>query len=144
MPLLVLVLLFLLLAPLVELYLLIRVGSQIGALPTILLSLFTAVLGVYLVRLQGFAVLSRIAGAMERREAVAAELIDGALLLVAGLCLLIPGFATDTLGFLLLLPLLRRSLARVVLHRLALREAASERPGPDPHRIIEGDFRRDD
>ena len=69
-------------APLLELYLLIEVGSVIGALPTIALSIFTAVLGGLLVRIQGFGVLFRVQAAMERREVPALELLEGAMLLL--------------------------------------------------------------
>ena len=134
-------------APLLELYLLIEVGSVIGALPTIALSVFTAVLGGLLVRIQGFGVLFRVQAAMERREVPALELLEGAMLLLTGLALLLPGFITDAVGFLLLIPPLRRW---IIVHWLeargSLRPAAGG-PGASqsrPDRIIEGDYRRDD
>jgi UPF0716 protein FxsA len=96
--------------PLIELYLLIQVGSVIGALPTIALSILTALIGGTLVRIQGFSVLMRVRDAMARNEVPALELLDGALLLVAGLLLLLPGLITDVVGFLLLVPVLRRLL----------------------------------
>ena len=134
-------------APLLELYLLIEVGSVIGALPTIALSVFTAVLGGLLVRIQGFGVLFRVQAAMERREVPALELLEGAMLLLTGLALLLPGFITDAVGFLLLIPPLRRW---IIMHWLkargSLRPAAGGPGGPQsrPDRIIEGDYRRDD
>jgi len=135
-------------APLLELYLLIEVGSEIGALPTIALSIFTAVLGGLLVRMQGFNVLFRVQASLERREVPALELLEGALLLVVGLALLLPGFITDAIGFLLLIPPLRRWLiVRWLKSRGTLRPA----PGPGPgdqetrsDRILEGDYRRED
>jgi UPF0716 protein FxsA len=135
-------------APLVELYLLIEVGSEIGALPTILLSIFTAVLGGALVRMQGFAVLFRAQSAMANEEIPAVELLEGALLLLVGLALLLPGFITDAIGFLLLIPPLRRALiVRWLKGRGPLRPAPG--PGQQPpeqrsDRIIEGDWRRED
>jgi len=145
-PLALLALLVMLLVPLAEIYLLIEVGSWVGALPTLLLCLVTAVLGVELVRRQGFSLLARINRSFERREPLAADLLDGALLLAAGVFLLIPGFATDTLGFLLLIPPLRCALVQVVLRRLVVQEvgvrAASERAASP--RVIEGEFRRED
>jgi UPF0716 protein FxsA len=96
--------------PLIELYLLIQVGSVIGALPTIALSILTALIGGTLVRIQGFSVLMRVRDAMARNEVPALELLDGTLLLVAGLLLLLPGLITDVVGFLLLVPVLRRLL----------------------------------
>ncbi|MCB1728666.1 MAG: FxsA family protein [Gammaproteobacteria bacterium] len=134
-------------APLLELYLLIEVGSVIGALPTIALSIFTAVLGGLLVRIQGFGVLFRVQAAMERREVPALELLEGAMLLLTGLALLLPGFITDAVGFLLLIPPLRRwIIVRWLKARGSLRPAAGGPGGPQsrPDRIIEGDYRRDD
>lgn len=136
-------------APLLELYLLIEVGSVIGALPTIILSIFTAVLGGLLVRMQGFSVLFRVQAALDKREVPALELLEGALLLVVGLALLLPGFITDAVGFLLLIPPLRRWL---IVRWLKAR--GTLRPGPPPggvgdqetrsDRILEGDYRRED
>lgn len=135
-------------APLVELYLLIQVGSVIGALPTIALSLFTAALGGLLVRMQGFGVLFRVQTALGRRELPALELIEGALLLLAGLALLLPGLITDAVGFLLLVPPLRRWL---IVRWLKTRGTLRPAPGPAPgdsetrsDRILEGDYRRED
>jgi UPF0716 protein FxsA len=131
--------------PLVELYFLIQVGSQIGALPTIGLTILTALIGGILVRVQGFAVLTRVRSATERGEVPALEMIDGAFLAAAGLILLLPGFFTDAVGFLLLVPPLRRLLigrfVRIVPHHGAGSEARA-RPGTGP-RVIEGELRRD-
>jgi UPF0716 protein FxsA len=128
--------------PLIELYFLIQVGTRIGALPTIGLSILTALLGGALVRIQGFAVLTRVRDAMAQRQVPALEMLDGALLLVAGLVLLLPGFFTDILGFLLLAPIVRRLLISRFAHVLPDRPAAQggARAGP---RVIEGEFRRE-
>ena len=134
-------------APLVELYLLIEVGSVIGALPTIALSLFTAALGGGLVRMQGFAVLFRAQSALAAREVPAIELLEGALLLLAGLALLLPGFITDAIGFLLLIaPLRRWAIVRWLKARGTLTPAPrpSARPEQRADHIIEGDYRRED
>lgn len=135
-------------APLVELYLLIEVGSAIGAVPTIALSLFTAALGGLLVRMQGFTVLFRAQSALGHRELPALELLEGALLLLVGLALLLPGFITDAVGFLLLIPPLRRWL---IVNWLKSRGNLQPPPGPPPageerrpDRIIEGDYKRED
>jgi UPF0716 protein FxsA len=132
-------------APLIELYLLIEVGSEIGAIPTIGLSLFTAALGGWLVRVQGFEVLFRAQSQIGKREVPALELLEGALLLLVGFALLLPGFITDAIGFLLLIPPLRRGL---LLHWLGSRGKLQPAPGASPEqradRIIEGDFRRED
>lgn len=131
--------------PLVELFLLIRVGSFIGALPTIGLALLTAAIGVWLVRMQGLAVLMRVRAMLERGETPALELLDGAVLLVCGFMLLLPGFFTDTVGFLLLVPTLRHALIRRYIHVIPVPpipgQPSSRDSGP---RVIEGDFRRED
>ena len=139
-------LLFLLLfvaAPLVELYFLIKVGSIIGALPTIALSLLTAAIGGYLVRRQGLSVLMRVRDMLEQGEMPALELLDGALLLLCGFALLLPGFITDAIGFLLLIPPLRHVLIRRYVHVVPVpgHPAGERRVGP---RVIEGKYRRED
>jgi len=134
-------------APLVELYLLIEVGSEIGAIPTIALSVFTAVLGGALVRMQGFAVLFRAQSQMANKEVPALELMEGAMLLLVGLALLLPGFITDAVGFLLLIPPLRRWLVvRWLKARGTLQPApgAAVEPETRSERIIEGEYRRED
>lgn len=128
--------------PLVELYTLIKVGSVIGALPTIGLSLLTAALGAALVRIQGVSVLLRVRAMLERGETPAFELIDGALLLVCGFALLLPGFFTDAIGFLLLIPPLRHALIRRYVQVIAIDPVAGG-PAAGP-RVIEGDYRRED
>lgn len=105
--------------PLAELYFLIAVGSRVGALSTIALCLATAIGGSVLVRLQGLGVIARVSAALAREELPARELLEGAALLLAGLLLIFPGFLTDALGFLLLVPALRRALLGVFLRRRA-------------------------
>jgi UPF0716 protein FxsA len=133
-------------APLIELYFLIQVGSVIGALPTIALSILTAVIGGALVRMQGLAVLMRVRAMLDQGEMPALELLDGAVLLVCGFALLLPGFVTDILGFLLLIPPVRHALIRRYLHVVPVADANGVRRddfqrGP---RVIEGEYRRDD
>lgn len=129
--------------PLIEIYLMIEVGSEIGALATIGLTILTAVIGTWLVRLQGFGVLARVRELMRHDEVPALELLDGALLLVAGLFLLLPGFLTDAAGFLLLIPAVRRWLVR---HYVRIVPVHSIHPadGRREPRVIEGRFRRED
>jgi len=133
-------------APLLELYVLIEVGSEIGALSTIALSIFTAVLGGALVRLQGFAVLFRSQEMMARGEAPAIELMEGAMLLVVGLALLLPGFITDAMGFLLLIPPVRRAVIIWVLRSRGIMRPGPPPPGGggSPGGYIEGEYHRDD
>jgi UPF0716 protein FxsA len=126
--------------PLLELYLLIQVGSEIGALPTIGLSILTAILGSWLVRVQGFSVLLRVRGMLDRGEVPALEVLDGALLLIAGVMLLLPGFITDALGFLLLIPPLRRFVIRRFVRVIPVHPQPQGEAGP---RVIEGEFRRE-
>ncbi len=128
--------------PLIEIYFLIQVGSEIGALPTIGLSILTAVIGTWLVRHQGFSVLTRVREMMAHDEVPAFEMMDGALILVAGLMLLLPGFLTDALGFLLLVPALRH----VVILRLGKVAPVSVVVSADRDRrprVIEGEYRRE-
>jgi UPF0716 protein FxsA len=94
--------------PAVELFVLIKVGGVIGAADTIFIIILTGILGAALTRHQGFKILDRIRQAMERGQMPAAELVEGALILVGGVLLLTPGFITDAAGFFLLVPLTRR------------------------------------
>ncbi|MCK5082042.1 MAG: membrane protein FxsA [Candidatus Omnitrophica bacterium] len=98
-----LVLLFTIL-PAVELALLIKIGSNIGLGNTLFIIIFTGVLGAYLARLQGFLVLKKIQNDLNRGVMPNDQLIDGLMILVGGVVLLTPGFITDTIGFLLLIP----------------------------------------
>jgi UPF0716 protein FxsA len=129
--------------PLIELYLLIEVGSVIGALPTIALSILTALIGGTLVRIQGFSVLMRVRDAMARNEVPALELLDGALLLMAGILLLLPGLVTDVVGFLLLVPVLRRLLIARYVRILPAGPASGQGPTGADHRVIDGEFRHE-
>ena len=133
-------------APLIELYFLIEVGSVIGALPTIALSVFTAVLGGLLVRMQGFAILFRAQSQLANREVPAFELLEGALLLLVGFALMLPGFITDAVGFLLLIPPLRRWLILRWLKNRGMLQPGERPVAPQRRadRIIEGEYRRDD
>ena len=144
------VLIFLLLfvgVPLTELYFLIKVGSQIGAFPTIFLTIFTALLGGWMVRLQGFSTLLRVREAMERGEMPAIEMLEGAILLICGILLLLPGFITDVVGFIFLIPPVRRWLLTVGLQSSGILRPMPGSPTEPPHRqqeVIEGEYRRED
>jgi len=115
MPILLIILFLFIAIPLVEIYFLIEVGSAIGAFPTILAVVFTAVLGVFLIRIQGFSTMQKAQNAMQAGQVPAVEMIEGAMLLVAAISLLIPGFITDTIGFVLLIPPVRKYLAVKVI-----------------------------
>ena len=92
------------LIPVVELALLIKVGTFIGTSNTIILVFFTAIAGAYLVRLEGLSVLYRLQNNMRMGVFPADELIDGVMVLIAGALLLTPGFVTDVLGLLFVFP----------------------------------------
>lgn len=133
--------------PLVEAWLLIEIGSRIGALTTIALVIFTAIVGSQLVRLQGLRTVREIQACQRRGEAPALPLLEGAALLLAGLLLVLPGFITDAVGFLLLIPPLRRQAAIHLLRRavvVAPGQPPTARKPQDNGRVIEGDYRRDD
>lgn len=138
-PLLFLLFLFI---PLLEIYLLIKAGSVIGALPTVALVVFTAVLGAFLLRLQGLSTTNRIRANMAQGKIPAMEIMEGAALLVAGGLLLTPGFFTDAIGFLLLIPPLRRYLLLKIINRVTI-NSVSRHEGRGP-RTFEGESWRDD
>jgi UPF0716 protein FxsA len=104
-----------LLVPLIELYVLIEVGSEIGALPTILLTILTAIVGAALMRHQGVATLQKAQNSLAQGQVPATEMMEGMLIFLGGLFLLIPGLITDALGFLLLIPPIRHALANKII-----------------------------
>ena len=106
--------LFLLFAviPVIEVYLLIKVGRVVGALPTVALLLTISMAGAWLVRHQGFHILRRIQDELAVGRLPAADLVDGVLVLVGGILLLVPGFFTDFIGLFFLVPPTRAVLKR--------------------------------
>lgn len=104
-----------LLVPLVELYVLIEVGSVIGALPTILLTIMTAIVGAGLMRHQGVSTMQKAQLNMAQGQVPAVEMMEGVFIFLGGLMLLIPGLITDAMGFLLLIPPVRQVLARKLI-----------------------------
>ena len=94
--------------PLIEVALFIAVGGAVGVLPTILLCIASAVLGAVIVRQQGLQTLERLQAKLREGQMPATELAEGAAILAAGLLLITPGFFTDTIGFVLLIPPARR------------------------------------
>ncbi|MBL4784660.1 MAG: FxsA family protein [Cohaesibacteraceae bacterium] len=93
--------------PVIEIGLLIEIGGRIGALYTIALIIFTALLGSWLLRQQGFSLLKKIQKDMSENKLPGRELVHGVMIIVAGVLLLTPGFATDAIGFLLFIPVVR-------------------------------------
>jgi UPF0716 protein FxsA len=105
-----------LVVPIVEIYLIIQVGSAIGGLETVGLLILVSVVGAWLVRHQGLTILARLQQSLARGEMPTDPLIDGLLVLLAGALMLTPGFLTDAVGLFLLLPP-TRLLARTALKR---------------------------
>ncbi len=101
--------------PLIEIYLLIQIGASIGAATTVILCIFTAALGAFLVRLQGLLTIAKVKQSMDRGELPAVTLLEGLMLLLTGVLLLTPGFFTDVIGFLCLVPAIRSKLATSLL-----------------------------
>ena len=98
--------------PLIEIYLFIKIGSQIGAFNTVLLILTTAVTGVAYARYEGFNTLKSGIGQLIKNEMPVYEIISGATLAFAAFLLILPGFATDVLGILLIIPITRKFMLR--------------------------------
>lgn len=95
------------LVPILELYVLLEIGSLIGTMATVALIFLTGIAGAYLARVQGFSLVNKIQSEMNQGRVPKGELLDGAMILVGGVLLLTPGFCTDLLGFSLLVPLTR-------------------------------------
>lgn len=111
-------LLLFILVPIIEMTVLIQVGSEIGSLATVGLVFLTAIVGVSLIRKQGLETSLKAQEKMRRGELPASEVAEGVMLLFAGLCLLIPGFVTDAIGGLLLIPMLRKLFAAGLVVKL--------------------------
>ena len=127
------VLLAVILIPSVEIYLFIKVGSQIGALGTIFLVFFTAIVGVYYARYEGINTLRSGMMQIIKNQIPAHELISGAAIAFAAVLLIIPGFATDLIGFLLIIPITRK----LILGKFSKKFKNQEMKKSD---FIEGEF----
>jgi UPF0716 protein FxsA len=137
--------LIVLLIPFVEIYLLLKVGGIIGALPTIFLVVFTAALGAWLLRQQGFATFQRLQANLAQGTIPAYEMIEGPIILVGGLLLLTPGFITDILGFACLIPQLRRKIAQYIIENHLVQAGGHFQWGkPKEKDALEGEFRKED
>ena len=102
------ILLFMILFPILEIYLFIKIGSQIGAFNTILLIFITAIIGVYYAKYEGLNTIRSGFLQIIKNEVPAYEIISGAAIAFAAILLIIPGFATDFLGFLIIFPITRK------------------------------------
>ena len=94
--------------PVIEIYLLIKIGSEIGAITTIFLIFITAILGIYYAKYEGLNTLRSGFNQLKRNETPTYEMLSGAAIAFAAVLLIIPGFATDLIGFLLIFPLTRK------------------------------------
>jgi len=153
--------------PLVELYFIIVVGEMIGAFWTIVLVLLTAVIGVNLLRVQGMSTLTRAQQTMAQGQIPAMEMMEGVALAVAGVLLITPGFITDSIGFLCLIPATRKAIIKFLMARATVYTSFDSRSGSwqsghGPHRhdkpgadssddsrpkvgrTIEGEYHRED
>jgi UPF0716 protein FxsA len=140
--------LFFLIVPFAEIYLLLTVGGIIGAFPTIALVVFTAILGAWLLKQQGFQTLRRLQENLAQGNIPTQEIIEGPILLVGAALLLTPGFITDLLGFICLLPPLRRKVAQYILEKHLIQVIQSNSPfrprGSAKGDALEGEFRKED
>ncbi len=134
--------------PLAEVWLLMQVWNALGGWFTVGAVLLTAVIGVALLRRQGFATLMRVQERMARGELPAGEVVEGVVLAVSGALLLTPGFFTDTLGFAGLVPSVRRRIAARVLSQVQVmgRAGFTVAPGANARDadVLEGEFRREE
>jgi UPF0716 protein FxsA len=130
--------------PILEIALFVEVGGAIGLFPTLAIVLVTGVLGVMLVRRQGLRALDRARADMEAGRDPLDPIANGALILVAGILLILPGFFTDTLGLLLMIPPVRRLVIRRGGSRVTVRAATYVRPGrpPRPADVIDAEYER--
>ena len=138
--------LFFFTVPFVEIYLLLQLGGIVGIFPTILLVIFTAILGAWLLRQQGFATWKRFQDNLAKGEVPAYEMIEGPILLVGGALLLTPGFFTDALGFACLIPQTRKFFAQYVLekHLIRTQNGSPFQQPKSENNALEGEFKRED
>lgn len=133
----------LLFIPILEIAVFILIGGQIGVITTLALILFTAILGSILLRVQGFAALNTIQTKAHAGEVPGKELVNGVMIMIAGVLLLTPGFVTDGLGFLLFFPPFRQflwsSIASNVVIRTANGPGGMGRRGTQPEDVVDLD-----
>ena len=127
------ILLTIILVPVIEIYLLIKIGSQIGAITTIFMIFMTAIIGVYYAKYEGLNTLKSGFSQLNKNETPAYEVISGAAIAFAALLLIVPGFVTDALGFLLIFPPTRK----LIFNRLAKKIKPRENK---KNNFIDGDF----
>ena len=126
-------LLSIILVPIFEIYLFIKIGAKIGAFYTILLIFITAITGIIYARYEGLNTLRSAYSQMIKQETPAYEIISGAAIAFAALLLIIPGFATDIIGFLIILPITRKLILGKVSTKIKKRKS-------DKNNFIDGEF----
>ena len=129
------ILLSIILIPAVEIFLLIKIGSQIGAVTTILLIFTTAIVGVYYAKYEGLNTLKSGIQQISKNKAPAYEMFSGAAIAFAALLLIIPGFATDIIGFLIIFPVSRKFLLEKIFVKFKYKKDETKK-----NNFIEGDF----
>ena len=122
--------------PLIEIYLFIKVGSEIGALNTILLILATAVLGIWYARYEGFNTLRSGMSQLVKNELPLYEIVSGAAIAFAALLLILPGFATDIIGILLVFPVTRK----IILSKYSKKNTSKKNDYDKEKNYIEGEY----
>ncbi len=127
------ILLLIIIVPAIEIYLFIKIGGEIGALTTILLIFFTAILGVYYAKYEGLNTLKAGFSQLSKNETPAYEVISGAVIAFAAVLLIVPGFATDILGFLLIFPITRRLIFSKFLNKIKKKKYSK-------NNFIDGEF----
>ena len=127
------ILLSIILIPIVEIYLFIKIGSQIGAITTILCIFVTAIVGIYYAKYEGLNTLRAGFLQLSKNEAPAYEIISGAAIAFAALLLIIPGFATDIFGFLIIFPITRKFFINKFTNKFKNKEKKN-------NNFIDGDF----
>ena len=121
------VLIAIILVPIIEIYLFIKIGSQIGALTTITLIFVTAMLGIIYARYEGLNTLKSAFVQLIKNEIPVYEIISGAAITFAALLLIIPGFATDIIGFLLIFPLSRKFILKILSSKFQMKKKTNEK-----------------
>jgi len=127
------ILLSIIFIPVVEIYLFIKIGAQIGAIYTILLIFITAVVGVYYAKYEGLNTLKSGFIQISKNEPPTYEMISGAAIAIAAILLIIPGFATDTLGFLIIFPLTRKFIFDKFVKKIKVKKT-------NKNNFIDGEF----
>lgn len=130
------------LVPLLEIFFLVKIGGEIGAWQTIFLVISTAVLGAFLLRQQGLATFGRFQQNVMAGKTPAIEVLEGIILLVGGLLLMVPGFFTDIIGFLCLIPVTRQALAKRFILKSAVGNASVHSRTEQKENVFEGEFTR--